>query len=172
MPQTNEYFREYYKNNKDKIKKRAKIWSDNNRDKVLKAQQRYRNNNKERLKPILRKRSKEAYWKNREKRQLYATQRRESLKNELFSAYTNYCNCCRESERAFLTLEHKNRDGKVHRKAVGHTLAQQIVDLKKRGWPDGYEILCFNCNRASWELGICPHRQIKLLAEKKEKATI
>ena len=70
------------------------------------------------------------------------------------------CSCCGETEVVFLTLEYSKRDGAEHRKK--HlTSAGQLADLRRRGWPkDGsYTILCFNCNSAFWERGICPHQK-------------
>lgn len=32
----------------------------------------------------------------------------------------------------------------------------------RRGWPmDNYALMCFNCNRALWTLGECPHKRSK-----------
>ena len=119
--------------------------------------------NKEKLKPILNERAKKDYWNKREFKQKQAKGYRDKIKDEFFLEYGNKCACCGEVERAFLTLEHINRDGKLHRDTVGHTVTSQLRDLKKRGWPKGdYEILCFNCNRATWEQGICPHRRLNV----------
>lgn len=105
-------------------------------------------------------RQKTEYWKDPERYRKYAKDSRARLRQEFFIAYGNECACCHETEQAFLTLEHKNRDGAAHRKAVGHTSTEVLRDLRKRGWPkDDYEILCFNCNRATHEQGICPHRR-------------
>jgi hypothetical protein len=129
--------------------------------------------NCERLKPLNRLKGNKAYWKNPDKYRKSATKSRSKLREEMIIAYGGYCACCNESEATFLTIEHKNRDGKQHREAVGNTPTCVYRDLKKRGWPkEDYELLCFNCNRASWEQGICPHRRAKLAADQKEKATI
>lgn len=107
-----------------------------------------------------RSKSRTEYHKNAEKRRQYVKDARQKIRDEFFIEYGNKCACCGEAERAFLTLEHKNRDGKAHRNAVGHSVQSQLRDLKQRGWPkDDYEILCFNCNRATWEQGVCPHRR-------------
>lgn len=99
------------------------------------------------------------YARHRERRAEQARAHRRQLREEFIIAYGGECACCGEQEHVFLTLEHKNRDGKLHRNTYG-TSAQILADLKRRGWPkENYELLCFNCNRASWELGICPHRK-------------
>lgn len=81
---------------------------------------------------------------------------RRTLRSELLLAYGAKCSCCGESEEAFLTLEHRNRDGAAHRRSVGR--AQVYADLKKRGWPkDKYTLFCMNCNWATRHGVECPH---------------
>lgn len=86
---------------------------------------------------------------------------RVNLRAKVIEAYGSKCACCGESEPAFLTIEHTRRDGAAHRRSLAKSNSAGIYwDLKRRGWPtDGYELLCFNCNHASWKLGICPHRK-------------
>lgn len=82
-----------------------------------------------------------------------------ALKAEFISAYGGECSCCGESEPRFLTLEHVNGDGSLHKKLVAKNTYALYRDLKKRSWPkDGYSILCFNCNLATSHGEECPHR--------------
>lgn len=98
-----------------------------------------------------------SYAENPEAYRRYARDQRARLRAEFLAEYGGRCVCCKESEPAFLTLEHKNRDGAQHRAQRGDS-TQILRDLRRRGWPkDAYEILCFNCNRARWVLGRCPH---------------
>jgi hypothetical protein len=84
---------------------------------------------------------------------------RKRNRDELIAAYGGKCACerCPESNQAFLTLEHVNKDGKQHRQEMGsHTYA----DLRRRGFPqEGYTLLCWNCNAGSRFTGVCPHMQ-------------
>lgn len=83
---------------------------------------------------------------------------RADLRAEMIAAYGARCACCDEAHPEFLTLEHKNLDGAAHRAAVGRNGQAQVLDLKRRGWPkEGYTLLCFNCNLASYHHGSCPH---------------
>lgn len=83
---------------------------------------------------------------------------RTDLRAEMIAAYGSQCACCTINIPQFLTLEHKNLDGATHRAAVGRNGQAQVLDLKRRGWPqDGYTLLCFNCNLASYHHGSCPH---------------
>ena len=72
--------------------------------------------------------------------------RRMALKMEIIDSYGGKCECCDEKRIEFLTVEHKNGDGKEHRSKVGKTKVMQ--DLKRRRYPknEGITILCLNCN--------------------------
>lgn len=79
------------------------------------------------------------------------------LRAEMFAAYGSRCSCCGEAEQRFLTLEHVNRDGNEHRARMKGR-ASAISELRRLGWPrNGYTILCWNCQMASWIYGACPH---------------
>lgn len=76
------------------------------------------------------------------------------LKIEVLSQYGGLCECCEETTLCFLSIDHINNDGKIHRQKVGTHI---YIDLKKSGYPDGYRVLCFNCNSACYYTGECPH---------------
>ena len=82
-----------------------------------------------------------------------------SKKMELIIAYGGKCACCGETQIEFLTVEHLNRDGKLHRKAVSKGKVGGVYkDLKARGYPkDKYTVLCWNCNLAKRYGKPCPH---------------
>lgn len=81
-----------------------------------------------------------------------------ALREELFSNYGSICTCCGETEKTFLSLEHLNGDGYLHRKKFGNGVCLYI-HLKRMGWPKaGYTILCMNCNTGKYRNGgVCPH---------------
>jgi hypothetical protein len=101
--------------------------------------------------------------KNREKINLYAQIARHKLKKEIFEYYGNKCACCDESTLVFLSLDHKNNDGASHRRRLSGTNAgfshEVYKDVRRQGFPDTYQILCHNCNRAKYILGECPHKE-------------
>jgi hypothetical protein len=68
------------------------------------------------------------------------------------------CSCCGEKMLGFLTIDHVNNDGAVHRKTVKSGVVFYCW-LKNNGFPAGFQILCYNCNcgRAK-NHGICPHK--------------
>lgn len=83
------------------------------------------------------------------------------LKIECFNHYGGKCSCCGETLIQFLTIEHENREGNKHRKSlfkynVGGVHMYRW--LRKNNYPDGYTILCMNCNWAQRYGAECPHK--------------
>jgi len=81
-----------------------------------------------------------------------------------FKAYGGpKCACCGESEDYFLSLDHIKQNGGPHRQQVGkrkdwggHHLYRWLA---QRGFPAGYQVLCFNCNHGRrMNGGVCPHK--------------
>lgn len=153
-------FKKWYAANRERIIKKAAA-----RNKKLKEERRiycreYYHKTKTPDKQRKRaQRQAQRYSDNPELYKKYARQYRERLRGEFIATYGGKCACCGEAEPAFLTLEHKNRDGYIHRQKYS-TSSGILAELRRQGWPkDKYEILCFNCNRATHEQGICPHRR-------------
>jgi hypothetical protein len=82
---------------------------------------------------------------------------REDAKRQVFEYYGSACACCGESEILFLTVEHMDGGGRKHRKTMK---TQTIyVWLMNNGFPEGFEILCYNCNCVKRvNGGVCPHQ--------------
>lgn len=136
---------------------------------------RYRERNKDRIQERDRERVRAYYQKNREEilarlkrnynadpepRKEYARQAARKLRAEFLAAYGGRCECCGESEPAFLCLDHVNRDGVRDRAATGGRNTGVIRRLKREGWPrDGYRLLCANCNTATAWGRECPHQR-------------
>jgi hypothetical protein len=68
------------------------------------------------------------------------------------------CACCDESEFHFLTIDHVNGGGAIHRRQGIYGAALYLY-LFKNNYPEGYQVLCHNCNFAKWRLGSCPHKK-------------
>lgn len=107
-----------------------------NRDKMLADNKQWRVENRERYNELQR---------------AYERRRREKV----LGHYGGTCACCGESQYEFLTLEHINGGGRKHRQAVG-SVYREIVRL---GFPEGYAVLCWNCNSAKGLYGFCPHER-------------
>ncbi len=82
---------------------------------------------------------------------------RVKLKLDMIKALGNVCECCGESNPYFLTLDHRNNDGNIHRqKLAAH---QCIAEARREGFPrEKYQLLCSNCNFAKGHYGECPHK--------------
>lgn len=81
-----------------------------------------------------------------------------AVKQQIVDAYGGKCDCCGESQIEFLTIDHINNDGALHRRKVGK--GRRIYsDLIKIGCPkNNYRLLCFNCNITRGFYGYCPHK--------------
>lgn len=95
----------------------------------------------------------------RERHRATAVRVGRELRLEMLEAYGAECACCGEERPEFLTLEHKTGVPDHHRTATGKRLSGRALyrRVKKEGYPDAYEILCFNCNLARSIYGTCPH---------------
>lgn len=80
---------------------------------------------------------------------------KDKARAEALAAYGNRCACCGETHPVFLAIDHVDGNGSAHRKEVGHA-ASFWAWLRREGYPEGFQVLCFNCNWAKWRGG-CPH---------------
>lgn len=85
------------------------------------------------------------------------------LKDETYAAYGGaVCRCCGEREPTFLSIDHVDNDGYLHRKEIpkvngGYSM---YVWLKRQGFPPGFQILCMNCQVGKHRNGgVCPHQR-------------
>ena len=63
-----------------------------------------------------------------------------------YSGNPPLCVCCSEEHLDFLTIDHIDGGGYKHRKeikAVGNNFYTWLIN---NGFPDGYQVLCMNCN--------------------------
>lgn len=82
---------------------------------------------------------------------------RQKIKDRVFGAYGGYrCACCGETEPAFLSIDHIHNDGEKHREIM--RAGKFYRWLVESGFPDGFQVLCMNCNHAKGRLGECPHK--------------
>jgi len=82
-------------------------------------------------------------------------------KQAVIDAYGGRCACCGEDNPVFLSVDHINNDGNLHRKKGGGMGSSLYKWLIKRNFPkDNFQLLCHNCNRGKHlNGGICPHQQ-------------
>jgi hypothetical protein len=73
-------------------------------------------------------------------------------------AYGNKCACCGEVTTEFLGIDHIDGGGVQHRKELALQGTHLYLWLKKEGYPEGFQVLCHNCNLAKGFYGVCPHQ--------------
>lgn len=96
----------------------------------------------------------------------YVKKWRIDLKTETVAYYSNGgmdCACCGVKGLIFLTIDHINNDGHLEEKnSYGSRRfggQKFYAQLRKKGFPKGFQILCFNCNYAKGlNGGTCPHK--------------
>lgn len=95
------------------------------------------------------------------KRQVNAKKYRELVREEVFNKYGGSppkCECCGEKHKEFFTIDHIDNNGTAHRKSLGiYGGFAFYCWLRKNNFPDGYQVLCMNCNLAKGFRGGCPH---------------
>lgn len=100
---------------------------------------------------------------NEERLKLYNKKTRRKIKLEVLIYYGGNppkCACCGESRIEFLTIDHINNDGAKHRKETKmHTGYQFSLWLIRNNFPEGFQILCWNCNCSRTHWGYCPHER-------------
>jgi len=82
-----------------------------------------------------------------------------SIRYEVLSHYSQgipRCECCKETNLEFLAIDHINGGGSKHIKSLpGASLARHLYF---ENYPEGYRVLCDNCNRSLGAYGYCPHK--------------
>lgn len=93
---------------------------------------------------------------------------RNRLRDAAIKRYGGYvCKCCGEDEPLFLHIDHINNDGASHRRELRKKLGLKYSLsssrfyrwLKQNSYPEGFQVLCANCNLGKARNGgICPHK--------------
>jgi hypothetical protein len=91
-----------------------------------------------------------------ERKKVYWKEYSWGLRLQVFAGYGGCCNCCGEIEPLFLSLDHVTGDGGDHRAQRGNGVLV-LLDVIKEGFPDRYQVLCYNCHMAKDFHGGCPH---------------
>lgn len=75
-----------------------------------------------------------------------------------YSKGKNRCACCNEKGIEFLTIDHiVAKRGRKEADACGSGL---YARLRSQGFPEGFQVLCFNCNCAKRTFDVCPHQRV------------
>jgi hypothetical protein len=122
-------------------RKYMKEWRDKHRAEIKETLRKYRIENRDRI---------SAYQKGA----------RTKIKKEVIEHYGGVkCVCCGENHIEFLCIDHINGGGNEHRRRIKCGGGVSFCWwLKKNNFPEGYRVLCFNCNQALAIFGYCPHK--------------
>lgn len=96
----------------------------------------------------------------------YGKIRRTELRRRVLEHYSFgqvQCACCTERTMDFLTIDHINGGGNAHRKSLFGGREQAGPNfyawLIKNAFPEGYQVLCMNCNFSKGKWGMCVHKK-------------
>lgn len=106
------------------------------------------------------KRTSKRYWENKAYHNAYTRQKDREQKHEVLLHYSSgsfpVCACCKETHEEFLSIDHIAGNGNKHRKE--DPSAVKIYRwLKNHNFPEGFRVLCMNCNHSLGHFGYCPH---------------
>jgi hypothetical protein len=82
---------------------------------------------------------------------------RRKQRQSVLAHYGGRCACCGETEYEFLSIDHIEGGGTQHRRDIGSRGATMMRWLINNGYPEGFRVLCHNCNQAIGFYGKCPH---------------
>ena len=95
----------------------------------------------------------------KEKNKINGKKYRIKLKDCIIIEYGGKCECCGETRKEFLTIDHINGNGHQHKKEIE---SQLYLWLKNNNFPtDNFRLLCMNCNFSLGKYGYCPHDKEK-----------
>lgn len=80
------------------------------------------------------------------------------LRIRAYNLLGNKCECCGEGCADFLTVDHKNNNGKEHRKLIGRSSEELNRAVVRHPNPtEEYRLLCSNCHLSYTKIGYCIH---------------
>lgn len=79
---------------------------------------------------------------------------------------TLQCACCGVTHIEFLSIDHINGGGRTHREELRKKSRSIYRALIMANFPDGFRVLCHNCNQALGLYSYCPHQDPEATTEK------
>lgn len=137
-----ETYRKWAEKNKTKLAKKYRLWAEQHPEECKIRSDKYKKNNPDKVKECARK-------------------IKQRLKTAALIKYSDdppRCMCCGETTLEFLTIDHINGGGNIHRKSEKNS-TNIYQWLKTNGYPEGFQTLCMNCNWAKGVYGLCPHQK-------------
>ena len=158
----NEASARYRERNREKFNQRMRDWREANRDKDREHKREHRNRKIANGTP-------EEVAALRAAESAKTKRNQDRCREEVYDAYGGYrCNCCNETERMFLSIDHVHNDGAEERRSGKYNGGGSAFYawLCKNNFPPGYQVLCMNCQVGKHKNGgVCPHQIILTLKE-------
>jgi len=82
---------------------------------------------------------------------------RKIARQEVIEHYGGKCVCCGEEHIEFLCIDHVKGGGTQERRDNNKRGSAFYLYLRRHGYPEGYRLLCQNCNFSIGKYGYCPH---------------
>lgn len=140
-----EYARKWREANREQYRATRQAWNEANGDKVRGYRRKHYELHREQ----------EIIRNVRGNKRRYRRLRLEALQH--YGGEQPECACCGEWHISFLCLDHVNGGGTQHRKQLRAEGLNIWEYLRREGYPDGFRVLCHNCNSAIGFYGSCPH---------------
>jgi len=86
---------------------------------------------------------------------------RQNIKRIVLNHYSNNtmkCSNCGEDDFQALTIDHINNDGAEHREKITQTIYHWLIN---QNFPEGFQVLCMNCNSIKHWFGTIEYRKNK-----------
>ena len=111
------------------------------------------------------------YWKQRylKNKEAHKKRARESFYRKRIACLKFYggdppkCDCCGENKLEFLAIDHINGGGTKHKKQLQEKGSNLYRWLMESNFPEGFRVLCHNCNMSFGFYGYCPHNKRELI---------
>jgi hypothetical protein len=178
-----ESVKRWQKRNPDKCRAMSYAWREKNKEKYSEYKKaymkKYQEENRERMRAYShdwRDRHREQhcrngqafYWSRRESeiargikknRVLHVKRRIKVLMH--YSGGKMECACCGNKNLEFLCIDHINGGGSLQRNSAKYRYGSLYDYLLRLGLPEGFRVLCHNCNLSLGFYGYCPHQAEK-----------
>ena len=76
---------------------------------------------------------------------------------EAYSKGVVCCAHCGLTNIEALTIDHINDNGAAHRRKIGHHATHFYRWLHNNDYPDGFQVLCYNCNSTKHRFELPEH---------------
>lgn len=140
-----EYMRNYYRSHQAQLSAKNKAWYEANKDRIREYEKKKYEKNKKKILAYQKEYINRPGVRDRHNRRARGYRQRDRLL--VLGHYSKgkmKCALCNEKRYECLTVDHINGGGYRHKQQIHHGHLYRW--LMQHGFPEGYRILCWNCN--------------------------